>query len=190
MPRGAVDLVAGEDDRSRSRDPARRPACARRLAAVDQHRNAARMRDPHDLLDRRHRAQRIRHMGDGDELRAVGQALLEFLDVEHAEIVDRHPDQLGALPFADEMPRHDVGMMLHDREHDLVALADVRHAEAIGDRVDRLGRDLVKTISSVLRRVQEAAHRFARLFIGVGGGVREEMQAAMNVGVFVAYRRG
>ncbi len=55
----------------------------------------------------------------------VGQALLEFLDVEHAEIVDRHPDQLGALPLADEMPRHDVGMVLHDRQHDLVALADI-----------------------------------------------------------------
>ena len=82
---------------------------------------------------------------------AVGQALLEFLDVEDAVVVDRHPDELRALPLADEMPRHDVGMMLHDREHDLVARADVRHAPAIGDRVDRLGRmDLVKTISSTL----------------------------------------
>ena len=127
-------------------------------------------------------------MGDGDQLGAVGQALLEFLDVEDAVIVDRHPDQLGALPLADEMPRHDVGVVLHDRQHDLVALADVRHAEAIGDGVDRRGRvggedDLVGA-----RRVEEAAHRLARLLIGVGRGIRQEMQAAMDVGIFVRDR--
>ena len=38
---------------------------------------------------------------------------------------------------------------------------------------------------SVLRRVEEAAHRLARLFIGIGRGVRQEMQAAMDVGVFL-----
>ena len=39
------------------------------------------------------------------------------------------------------MPRHDVGVVLHDREHDLVALADLKCcAERVGDEVDRLGR--------------------------------------------------
>ena len=63
-------------------------------------------------------------MCDRDELRPVRQPLLELLDMEHAQIVNWHPDQFRALPLADEMPRHDVGMMLHDRDDDLVALAD------------------------------------------------------------------
>ena len=44
------------------------------------------------------------------------------------------------LLLAQEVPRHDVGVVLHDREHDLVALADHRAAEGGGDEVDRLGR--------------------------------------------------
>jgi hypothetical protein len=78
-------------------------------------------------------------MRDRDQLGALGQQLLEFLDVEGAVIVHRHPDQHRALALAQEMPRHDVGMVLHDGEHDLVALPDIGHAPAIGDRVDRLG---------------------------------------------------
>ena len=187
--RRAVDLVAGEDEEVAVEVLHVDRHVHGALAAVDQHRNATRMRDAHDLLDRRDRAQRIRHLGDGDQLGAVGQALLEFLDVEDAEIVDRHPDQLGALPLADEMPGHDVGVVLHDRQHDLVALADIGHAIAIGDRVDRRGRVRGEDDVVGARRIEEAAHRFARLLIGVGRGIGQEMQAAMDVGVFLANRR-
>ena len=44
-----------------------------------------------------------------------------------------------ALALAQEMPGHDVGMVLHDREHDLVARLDALAAERVGDQVDRLG---------------------------------------------------
>ena len=53
------------------------------------------------------------------------EQLLEFVDQEIAVVIDRRPFDHGALPLAQEMPRHDVGMVLHDREHDLVALLDV-----------------------------------------------------------------
>ena len=56
---------------------------------------------------------------------AVGQELLEFVDEERAVVGDRRPFDHRALPLAVEIPRHDVGVVLHDREHDLVALAEV-----------------------------------------------------------------
>ena len=52
---------------------------------------------------------------------------------------DRRPLQHRALALAQEVPRHDVGVVLHDREHDLVALADLRAAEGLRDEVDGLG---------------------------------------------------
>ena len=111
----------------------------RRLAAVDQHRNAARMRDAHDLLDRHDGAERVRHVGDRDHLGARRQQLLELVEQEIAVLVDRRPLDHRALALAQEMPRHDVGVVLHDREHDLVARLDALAAERVGDEVDRLG---------------------------------------------------
>ena len=111
----------------------------RALGAVDQHRNAARMRDPRHLLHRHQRAEHVRHVGDRHHLGARRQQLLEFVDEEMPLVVDRRPFDDGALALAQEMPRHDVGMVLHDREHDLVAGLDALAAERIGDEIDRLG---------------------------------------------------
>ena len=90
----------------------------------------------------------------------------------------------GALALAQEMPRHDVGVVLHDREHDLVARLDALAAERIGDEVDRLGGvaredDLLGALG-----VEEAAHLLARALVGLGRRIGEIVQAAMHVGVF------
>ena len=97
------------------------------------------MGDADDLLDRHDGAERIRHLGDGDHLGARGQQLLEFLDEEIAIIIDRRPFDDGAAALAMEMPGHDIGMMLEDRKHDLIALADHHAAEGLRHEVDRLG---------------------------------------------------
>ena len=79
------------------------------------------MRELHHLLDRHDGAERIRHLRDRDQLGARGQQLLEFVDQEIAFVVDRRPFDHRAMALPEEMPGHDVGMVLHDREHDLVA---------------------------------------------------------------------
>ncbi len=110
----------------------------RALAAIDQDRNAARMGEPHDLLHRHDRAEHVRHMGDGDHLGARRKRGLEILKPEFAFRRHRNPFQLRAAPLAVEMPGHDVGMVLHDGEHDLVALADAHAAEGLRHQIDRL----------------------------------------------------
>ena len=65
--------------------------------------------------------------------------LLEFVDEEMALVVDRRPFDHRALALAQKMPGHDVGVVLHDRENDLVAFLDALAAERIGDEIDRLG---------------------------------------------------
>ena len=49
-----------------------------------------------------------------------------ILRVEFAQIRDIDPFQHRALALAQEMPRHDVGMMLHDGENDFTARLDAR----------------------------------------------------------------
>ena len=128
-PGRPVQLVAGEDVEIAVDVAHVDGQMHRRLAAVDQHRNAARMRKLHHLLDRNDGAEHVRHVGDRDQLRARTEQLLELVDQEVALVVDRRPLDHRALPLAQKMPRHDVGMVLHDREDDLVTLLDHRTAE-------------------------------------------------------------
>ena len=93
----------------------------------------------HHVLHRHQGAEHVGHVRDGDHLGARRQKLLELVDEEIALLVHRRPFDHRALALAQEMPRHDVGMVLHDREHDLVARLDALARERIGDEIDRLG---------------------------------------------------
>ena len=93
----------------------------------------------HDFFHRHDSAERVRHLRDRHHLGARREQLLEFVEQEIAVVVDRRPFDHRAVALAQEMPRHDVGMVLHDREHDLVARLDALAAEGIGHQIDRLG---------------------------------------------------
>ena len=71
------------------------------------------MSDFHDLLDRRHGAEDVRELRDGDELGFRRQRLFEFIERKIAFVIDIDPSQHRAFALAQEMPRHDIGMMLH-----------------------------------------------------------------------------
>src|SRR5690606_40309724 len=69
--------------------------------------NAPRMGDAHDVLHRRHRAEHVRHVRDGDDLRPLGEQLLELVEEEVALLVHRRPLDDGAAALAVEMPGHE-----------------------------------------------------------------------------------
>ena len=142
------------------------------------------MREAHDLLDRHRRAERVRHLRDGDHLRARAEQLLEFVDEEIAVLVDRRPLDHRAVALAQEVPGDDVGVVLHDREHDLVAFLDALLAERVGDEVDRLGGVAGEDDLFLAAGIDEGPCRLARALIGLRRLVGEEMQATMDVGVF------
>src|SRR5690606_32375898 len=89
------------------------------------------------------------------------------------------------LAFAQEMPGHDVGVMLEHAEHDLVARLHPRRRPAVGDEVDALGgaggEDDLLGVGCAEEAGDDAAHRLVFL----GGDVREIVQAAVDIGVFV-----
>ena len=100
--------------------------------------------------------------------------------------IDGRPFDHGTTALAVEMPRHDVGVVLQDREDDLVALADHHAAETLRHEIDRLGGVAGEDQLILGRRIEEAAHAFAGIFKGLGCRIGEEMQAAMHVGIFLA----
>jgi hypothetical protein len=75
-------------------------------------------------------------------------------------------------------------MVLHDREHDLIAGLDAFAAEGIGDEVDGFGGVAGEDDFFLAGGVEEGAHLLARILVRLGRGIGEVMQSAMHIGVF------
>ncbi len=84
-----------------------------------------------------------------------------FVDVDVAED--------GALLFGDELPGHEVRVVLHDAEDDLVAGAEVGAAPGVGDQVERLCSVAGEDDAAAVGRLDEARDLAARAFVGLGG---------------------
>ena len=155
------------------------------LTAIHQHLDAARMGDAADVLHRHHGAQHVGHLGDGDKLGTLAQCRLEGLQIEGAILAHIDPLQHRAIALAVEVPGHDVGVVLHDRQDDLIARAERVRAKTVGHEIDGLGRGAGEDDLVHRPRIEEAAHGLARGFVILRCRVGEEMQAPVHVGIFL-----
>ena len=90
------------------------------LRSVEQDGDSMIMVDAEEVGDGFDGAEHVAHMGDADEARAVGEQPLIFLQEELAVVVDGNHLDLYALAVLQELPGHDVGVVLHDRENDFI----------------------------------------------------------------------
>ena len=72
--------------------------------------------------------------------RALGQQRPQLGEVEQPVVGERDVAQGRARHLGGHLPRHDVRVVLHLGEQDLVALTEVLATPALGDEVRRLGR--------------------------------------------------
>ena len=130
-----------------------------------------------------HGAERVGDVGDGDHLGTRAEELLELVHDQFAGIVDRRNLDHRAATLGDELPRHDVRMMLHDGQHDLVARPELGPAPARGDQVDSLGGAADEDDFALIGRAEELAGLLARAFHRLGRLLAHEVDAAVDVGV-------
>ena len=89
-------------------------------------------------------------MGERNELRLEAKEDLEDVEAQHAVVGDRDELEVAVALLDEELPRDEVGVVLHLGQDDGVAAIDVPPAPRVGDEVDRLGRvagedDLVRS---------------------------------------------
>ena len=108
------------------------------LRAVEQHGHAVLARDRDEFLDRDDRAQRIGNMREREDLRARSDELFEGCEVDFAGASDRNHFERCPGLLADQLPGHDVGVMLEAGDQDFVARTDFRPHETLCDEVDWL----------------------------------------------------
>jgi hypothetical protein len=121
---------------------------------------------------------------DGDELRTARQTRVQRVEVERAvvaylDVVERRPYLL-----AEELPRHDVRVVLHLRDEHPVALSDIATTPRVRDEVDRLGHVLGEQ-RLLVGGADPRGDRASRVLEGVGRLLRERVDAAMDVRVRV-----
>src|SRR5271163_141221 len=135
-PCWSIDLMAGEDIEVtiQGLDIERQPRCG--LTTVDQKLGAVSMRQLDNGLDRDHRAGRVGEVGDRDEPGARRQACGKGGEIEPAGRIDRRHHEAETDPITQQLPRHDVRMMLELADQHLVAGFEKSGPPALRNEVD------------------------------------------------------
>ena len=128
------------------------------------------------------RAERVRDVNEGENFHRAGEEFVKVRQIEESIGSHRDEAQACAFAFGQELPRHEVAVMLHLGEENDVARAHMGVAPGAGHQVDALGRaagedDLVR------RRADVGGQAFAGTFVGSGGAVAQFVQAAVDVAV-------
>ena len=156
------------------------------LGAIDQDERAGRVGHLDHLADRVDRAQRVRHVGERDQLRLEPQQHLEDVEAKDPVIGDRDELEVAVALLDEELPRDEVGVVLHLGQDDGVAAVDVAPAPRIGDEVDRLGRVAGEDDLVAVGRVDEPRDLDPGRLVCGGRLLADRVDAAMDVGVVLA----
>src|SRR5690606_22857640 len=148
-----------------------------------QYRNAERFRARNVLFHRYDRAERIRHVCEGKQLRVCVEQTLEGVELNFAPSIDRDHSEPRAGLLADELPWHDVRVVLQRGDQNLVARLESRSRVALRNEIDRFGRAANEDDFLSVASVEEVAHDIASAFVGIGRPLTQCVYAAMHVRV-------
>ena len=141
MPLGPQSLWDGDRDEVRAERLDVDDAMRRRLRRVDDHDRALLVRPCGERLDRVDRPERVRDEIVRDDLDvALAREPVERVELQLAVVVDRDVPEAAPGPLRDELPRHEVRVVLELGDDDDVARPEVVEPPGVRDEVDRLGR--------------------------------------------------
>ena len=124
-------------------------------------------------------------MGEGQQAHIGRHLAVHRVEIEFAVGRDvGHADD-GAATFGDQLPWHDVGVVLHAGQQDHIALAQRRQGMAVGDQVDRLGR-AGREHQFVGAHVDEGGQSCPCSFVGIGRFHAQRMHGARHIGIVLA----
>ena len=158
-----------------------------RLRAVHQHRDTTGVRQVDQGLDRIDGAEGVGQVHECHQLDppTVQQPFILFQN-QLAGIGERHDFQGRAAALAQQLPGHDIGVVLHAGDDDFVAGPDPLAAETAGHQVDAFGGVAGEDDLLNAGGIQKSPYFLPRAFVGAGGAFRQQMDAAMDVGVIAA----
>jgi hypothetical protein len=156
------------------------------LRCVDDHDRALLVRPRCEPLGRIHGSERVRDEVVRDDLHAPGRRdLIERVEVELTSCVGLDDAEVRARALRDELPRHEVRVMVELADDDDVPGPEVVEAPRVRDEVDPLGRAAREDDLPRGRSVHEPGDRLARFLVRGRRAFRQLVDAAMHVRVLV-----
>ena len=152
------------------------------LRAVDQDERAGRVRGVGHPADGIDRAEDVGHLRHADDLGPVEHPR-HRLEIEEAVVGDgpRHDLRTGRLRH--QLPRDQVGVVLHLGDDDLVARLQVRAPPRVRDQVERLRRRAREHDLALPGRTDERGDLRARAFVQLSRLFGQRVHAAVHVRV-------
>ncbi len=136
-----------------------------------------------DLLHRIDGAQGIGYMHHRHQSGTFIEQLPEFIHDEIAIIVNGDYAQLRPGLFTQQLPGHDIGMVFHLGDDDLVTVTDVGTTITLCHQVDGIRRPAGEDDLLNGRCIDKCSNLISRLFICRGGLFTQCMHAAMDIGI-------
>ena len=156
-----------------------------RLCAVHQHGDAVCVRFPYDFPHRVHRSECVGDVRHGYEFCLFRDELVQLVHLQHTVRIERNDLQADVPILLLQLPRDNVGVVLHLRDDDLVTVLALASAEGGDHQVDGFGRAAGEDDLAGIFRVDELPHGLAGRFVGFCRLLAQEMHAAMDVRVVV-----
>src|SRR3984893_3439457 len=153
------------------------------LGAIDQHWNVQPVRHFDEQLERNDRAQRIGNVRHRDELCPRSQQFCKFVKPQLAVVAERSDAQPCLLLTAEDLPGHDVRVVLHAGNQHFIARAYLSAPIGLRNEVDGLCRPANKNNLRLARGVEETLYRPARRFVLFRRIFGKVMHAPVNVGI-------
>ena len=132
-------------------------------------------------------AQHVGGVDHTDESCAL-EGMMERLHVEREVLGDGHITQLNTPFLSEHLPRHDVGVVLHLRQNDGVALDEVGPTPSMSNEVDAFccaaGDDDLVCVEALLEFASAGFVAFGRLS---GQGVDGSVDVGVGLGVVIVH---
>ena len=137
------------------------------------------------LLHRVYRSQHVAHMRHAHYPGAFAEELPVFVHQDFTLVVHRYHLQTDALLCRLQLPRHDVGVVLHGGNYHLVALAHKLIGKRRHHEVQRLGSSSGEYHLVGRLCVDKRSHLLSCRLMQVGGLLRQVVDTTVNIGVHV-----
>src|SRR4030088_3520108 len=156
----------------------------RALSAIaNENRIGLLARQPHDIRDRIDRPQRVRHMIECDDFRALVEQSAQKLKIDPAIGSQLANPEFRALLRGKHLPRDEVRVMIEGSHDYLVTARDVRLSPRSGDEIQSFRGAARKNEAVRIARAKETRDSYSRIVIALGRPYGERVCSAMGIRV-------
>ena len=155
------------------------------LSSIHHHGHIMLMSYLDHLFHRIHRTEHIAYLGNTDNLGTFVEQTGEFIDVYFSFFVNRDNTDGNAFLGCLQLPRHNIGMVLHSRDDDLVALAHKLITERGDNEIQTLGSTTGKDDFLYFGSIDKLAYCLAGSLMKICSLLRKVMHTSMHIGIDV-----